>query len=215
MKQIPAACVLLAAALPFGHGKSGKNSVEQTLIQMEQDWSQADIKKDAATLNRILAEDWVGIDFEGTVLNKAQALQESRPIRARYSPPYCGTSKFACTAIRQSLPEPTRRRASTTAGTAAASTSGQTCLCSGMAAGRRFHPNPRNSPRPKDRSYSPSFTRPVNGSDHGTGAWWFSGPHPLPSAGAVRIASCRYCLARATAAGSVSPRARPAVIAAE
>jgi ketosteroid isomerase-like protein len=75
MKQILTACVLLAAALSSGRGKSGKNPVEQTLIQMEQDWSQADIKKDAATLNRILAEDWIGIDFEGTVLNKAQALQ--------------------------------------------------------------------------------------------------------------------------------------------
>lgn len=75
MKQILATCVLLAAALSSGNGKSGKNPVEQTLIQMEQDWSQADIKKDAATLNRILAEDWIGIDFEGTVLNKAQALQ--------------------------------------------------------------------------------------------------------------------------------------------
>ena len=34
-----------------------------------------DIKKDVDTLNRILAEDWIGIDFEGTILNKAQALQ--------------------------------------------------------------------------------------------------------------------------------------------
>ena len=75
MKQIVAACVLLAAGLPSTHGKSGKDSAEQTLIQMEQDWSQADIKKDAATLDRILAEDWIGIDFEGTILNKAQALQ--------------------------------------------------------------------------------------------------------------------------------------------
>jgi Domain of unknown function (DUF4440) len=75
MKQIVAACVFLAAGLPSAHGKSGKDSVEQTLIQMEQDWSQADIKKDSATLDRILAEDWIGIDFEGTVLNKAQALK--------------------------------------------------------------------------------------------------------------------------------------------
>ena len=74
MKQILPACLLLAATAPLGHAKSDKNSVEQTLIQMEQDWSQADIKKDATTLNRILAGDWIGIDFEGTVLNKAQAL---------------------------------------------------------------------------------------------------------------------------------------------
>lgn len=59
-----AACVLVAAGLPSAHGKGGKNSAEQTLLQMEQDWSQADIKKDADTLYRFLAEDWIGIDFE-------------------------------------------------------------------------------------------------------------------------------------------------------
>jgi hypothetical protein len=75
MKQFLPVCLLLVASVPCGHGKSDKNSIEQTLIQMEQDWSQADIKKDAAALNRILAEDWIGIDFEGTVLNKAQALK--------------------------------------------------------------------------------------------------------------------------------------------
>ena len=75
MKQILPVCLLVAAAAPFGHAKSGKNPVEENLIQMEQDWSQADLQKDAAALNRILADDWIGIDFEGTILNKAQALQ--------------------------------------------------------------------------------------------------------------------------------------------
>jgi ketosteroid isomerase-like protein len=65
---------MLLSTVPFGNGKSNKNSAEQTLIQMEQDWSQADIRKDAKTLSRILADDWIGIDFEGTLLNKAQAL---------------------------------------------------------------------------------------------------------------------------------------------
>lgn len=67
--------MLVAAGLPSAHGKGGKNSAEQTLLQMEQDWSQADIKKDADTLYRFLAEDWICIDFEGTILNKTQALQ--------------------------------------------------------------------------------------------------------------------------------------------
>jgi ketosteroid isomerase-like protein len=75
MKQILPACLLMAAAVQLGYAKSGKNSVEQILIRMEQDWSQADIQRDATALNQILAEDWIGIDFEGTILNKAQALQ--------------------------------------------------------------------------------------------------------------------------------------------
>ena len=75
MKQILPICLLVSTAVPLGHGKSGKNSAEQILIRMEQDWSQADLQKDASALNRILAEDWIGIDFEGTILNKVQALQ--------------------------------------------------------------------------------------------------------------------------------------------
>ena len=75
MKQILAAVLLLATIAPLGQAKSDKNSLEQILIQMENDWSEADTHKDAAALSRILAEDWIGIDFEGTVLNKAQALR--------------------------------------------------------------------------------------------------------------------------------------------
>ena len=72
MKPIASALLLLAAtAFP---GQSKKNSVEQTLIQLEQDWSEADLHRDAAALKRILADDWIGIDFEGTVLTKPQAL---------------------------------------------------------------------------------------------------------------------------------------------
>ena len=65
-------CLLLAAAALLGQST---NAAEQTLIQIEQEWSQADLHKDAAVLNRILADDWIGIDFEGAVLNKAQALR--------------------------------------------------------------------------------------------------------------------------------------------
>jgi hypothetical protein len=59
----------------FGQSNKSKSSVEETLIGIEQDWSQADLKRDAAALDRILAEDWTGIDFEGAVLTKAQALK--------------------------------------------------------------------------------------------------------------------------------------------
>ena len=43
---------------------------------MERDWSEADVKKDPVALNRILADDWIGIDFEGTVLTKAQVMKQ-------------------------------------------------------------------------------------------------------------------------------------------
>ena len=64
--------IVIASAL-LGQTKGGKNAAEEVLIQIEHEWSQADLKKDAAALNRILAEDWIGIDFEGTVIDKARA----------------------------------------------------------------------------------------------------------------------------------------------
>ena len=48
----------------------------QTLVQIEREWSEADVKKDVAALTRIMADDWTGIDFQGAVLTKAQALGE-------------------------------------------------------------------------------------------------------------------------------------------
>ncbi len=74
MKRIAPVLLLLAAAADLAQPKGGKNSVEQILIQMEHDWSEADLHRDATALQRILAEDWIGIDFEGNVLNKQQAL---------------------------------------------------------------------------------------------------------------------------------------------
>src|SRR5712692_1724286 len=74
MKRMLPKCLLLAAGTTMLSAQ-GQSDVEQTLLQLEHDWSQADLHKDAAALNRILAVDWIGIDFEGTVLTKAQALK--------------------------------------------------------------------------------------------------------------------------------------------
>jgi ketosteroid isomerase-like protein len=76
---LPTCLMLLAASTAFSaDARTGKNSAEQALIQLENDWSQADLDRDPAALNRILAEDWIGIDFEGRVQNKQQALQGIR-----------------------------------------------------------------------------------------------------------------------------------------
>jgi len=75
MKPIAPVLLLLTATTVFGQSKAAKNSVEQTLIQIEHEWSEADLHKDAAALKRILADDWIGIDFEGTSLNKEQAVR--------------------------------------------------------------------------------------------------------------------------------------------
>ena len=74
MKQVWLAFLLLATNALFAQTKVSK--ISEILIQMERDWSQADVKKDAAALNRILAEDWTGIDFQGVVMTKPDVLKE-------------------------------------------------------------------------------------------------------------------------------------------
>jgi Domain of unknown function (DUF4440) len=49
-------------------------SVEQELIKLEQDWSNADLKNDWAVLDRILAEDYILTDSNGNAWTKAECL---------------------------------------------------------------------------------------------------------------------------------------------
>ena len=49
-------------------------SVEQELIKLEQDWTNANLKADVAFLNRILAEDRTYTDNDGVLWTKAQDL---------------------------------------------------------------------------------------------------------------------------------------------
>ncbi len=85
MKRILAVAVLVAAAAALTLGQmgdnqgktkgKGKDGVEQALMQMERDWTDAGLKKDAAALDKILAGDWVGQGPTGTI-TKAQALAD-------------------------------------------------------------------------------------------------------------------------------------------
>ena len=63
------ACLYLSlACLPQAQ------STEQTLKQLEHDWSQASLKKDFATLDKIMADDWVSIDFQGRTITKSETI---------------------------------------------------------------------------------------------------------------------------------------------
>ena len=82
MRQFVVLCLVLTCPiLTFGQAKTATPkgdaaSVEQTLIQIERDWMQANTKKDVAALDRILADDWTALDEEGKSQNKAQAVAE-------------------------------------------------------------------------------------------------------------------------------------------
>jgi len=57
-------------------GAQPAQSVEQTILQMEKDLLQANIKKGAAALDRMVADDFVVIDFTGRTITKAEALKD-------------------------------------------------------------------------------------------------------------------------------------------
>ena len=63
------ACLFLSLAC-----LSYAQSVEQTLKQLEHDWSQASLKRDLATLDKIMADDWVSIDFQGRTVTKSETI---------------------------------------------------------------------------------------------------------------------------------------------
>ena len=65
------------APAPRTDAKSASaESVEQALTQMERDWAAAIVKHDAATISRIVAEDWSETSWDGTSFGKAQALAD-------------------------------------------------------------------------------------------------------------------------------------------
>jgi ketosteroid isomerase-like protein len=66
---------LLAISSPPARAADTKD-VEKAILQMERDWTEAGIKKDVAAFDRIVADDWVSLDFEGNLLNKAAAMAD-------------------------------------------------------------------------------------------------------------------------------------------
>jgi ketosteroid isomerase-like protein len=73
--NIVGAALLLTISSPPARGADTKD-VEKAILQMEKDWTAAGIKKDAAAFDRIIADDWVAIDFEGNTINKAAAIAD-------------------------------------------------------------------------------------------------------------------------------------------
>jgi ketosteroid isomerase-like protein len=83
---ITGALITSAALLVAQEKKAFANEsapVEQTLLQMERDWNQATLTKDFKTLNRIIAEDWIGVDFKGVTTTKAESIAELRAGESR------------------------------------------------------------------------------------------------------------------------------------
>jgi ketosteroid isomerase-like protein len=79
MKPLFVVSLIAFSVLPvFGEAQADTASVQQTLMQMEREWAQAGIKKDAAAIDKFVADDWVGIDFEGKSITKAEAIADMK-----------------------------------------------------------------------------------------------------------------------------------------
>jgi ketosteroid isomerase-like protein len=61
---------------------------DQELMQMERDWSAAFLRHDTATIDRILADDYVGTDGRGIMTSKAEEIDEAKPPKPGDSPPF-------------------------------------------------------------------------------------------------------------------------------
>jgi len=54
-------------------------------LQIERDWTQASLKKDAVALDKILGDDWVGMDFEGKQFYESASIIRPQVRRERAS----------------------------------------------------------------------------------------------------------------------------------
>lgn len=77
MKKLIVVLLVAGSSLAFGQaGKSDTASIEKSILQMERDWTEAGLKNDFKTMDRIIADDWVAIDFAGKTITKAQAIAD-------------------------------------------------------------------------------------------------------------------------------------------
>jgi ketosteroid isomerase-like protein len=66
--------VLLSATTLLGDG----DDAAKQILELEKQWSVANVQKDIATLDRIMADDYIGIESVGMVANKAQEIADIR-----------------------------------------------------------------------------------------------------------------------------------------
>ena len=67
--------VLAVAAWAQTPAQPTSGSVEQELIKMETAWGDAGAKRDAASIDRMLADDFMSTGSDGSVMTKAQNLE--------------------------------------------------------------------------------------------------------------------------------------------
>lgn len=82
MRKVPPilAVVLLAAVCQAGWAapRHENKAIRKEIQALEQEWREAILTNNVAAMNRLLADDYVGITSNGTIENKAQAVAQRR-----------------------------------------------------------------------------------------------------------------------------------------
>jgi ketosteroid isomerase-like protein len=67
---------LVALATASSGAAAPGDGTEQAIVQMEKDWTETAMKHDAAPLERIVADDWAGFNWDGAKGTKAQLIAD-------------------------------------------------------------------------------------------------------------------------------------------
>src|SRR5882757_10391273 len=87
MKRLMLIAALAVISIAAAQTAKKDNSIERELMQREYDWSAAYLKHDPAMIDRILADDYVGVDGRGIVSNKSEEIEEAKVPPAGATPP--------------------------------------------------------------------------------------------------------------------------------
>ena len=82
MRYLAVVALLVAASVfvvgkdKFPTAKYENLLTEQTLVNIEKAWNEALISNDLGAVSRIVADDWVGIDFKGVMTTKEETIAQ-------------------------------------------------------------------------------------------------------------------------------------------
>ena len=68
--------LLMTMAPQAASAAPAAGSVEQAIAQMEKEWTEAGLRHDTAALERIVADDWTGVNWDGAKYTKSQAIDD-------------------------------------------------------------------------------------------------------------------------------------------
>lgn len=73
-----AATLLVFAFIAFGRQSSGEKDAERYIIESEKQWAEAVASGDTSVIERILADDYLGMDTDGSLYDKSKAISFTR-----------------------------------------------------------------------------------------------------------------------------------------